>query len=159
MKLGKEFSHIGSDGRARMVDVGDKVPTKRTAVAKGEVRMKPETLRLVREGSGRKGEVLNTALVAGVQAAKRTWELIPMCHNIPLDGVEINFGFGDGVLEITAEVRCTAVTGAEMEALTAVSVCALTVYDMVKSADKTMSVERVRLVMKSGGKSGEVHYE
>ena len=159
MELVKEFSHIGSDGRARMVDVGDKVPTKRTAMAKGEVRMKPETLLLVREGSGRKGEVLNTALVAGVQAAKRTWELIPMCHNIPLDGVEISFGFGDGVLEIAAEVCCTAVTGAEMEALTAVSVCALTVYDMVKSADKTMSVERVRLVMKSGGKSGEVHYE
>lgn len=153
------LSHIGADGRARMVDVSDKTPTHRVAVAEGRVRMKPETLVLVREGTGRKGEVLNTALVAGIAAAKRTWELIPMCHSLPLSGAEIRFGFGEDELIITAEVRCTGVTGVEMEALTAVSVCALTVYDMVKSADKTMVIGNIRLLRKSGGKSGDVSYE
>lgn len=153
------LSHIGADGRARMVDVSDKTPTHRVAVAEGRVRMKPETLVLVREGTGRKGEVLNTALVAGIAAAKRTWELIPMCHSLPLSGAEITFGFGEDELIITAEVMCTGVTGVEMEALTAVSVCALTVYDMVKSADKTMVIGNIRLLRKSGGKSGDVSYE
>lgn len=153
------LSHLGADGRARMVDVSAKEPTHRVAVAKGVVKMKPETLALVREGTGRKGEVLNTALVAGTMAAKRTWELIPMCHNIPLSGVEITYDFLPDALVITAEVACTGVTGVEMEALTAVSVCALTVYDMVKSADKTMVIDNIRLVRKSGGKSGDVSYE
>lgn len=153
------LSHLGADGRARMVDVSDKTPTHRVAVAEGRVRMKPETLVLVREGTGRKGEVLNTALVAGIAAAKRTWELIPMCHSLPLSGAEITFAFGEDELIITAEVMCTGVTGVEMEALTAVSVCALTVYDMVKSADKTMIIGNVRLLRKSGGKSGDVSYE
>ena len=153
------LSHLGADGRARMVDVSAKEPTHRVAVAQGVVKMKPETLTLVKEGTGRKGEVLNTALVAGTMAAKRTWGLIPMCHNIPLSGVEITYDFLPDALVITAEVVCTGVTGVEMEALTAVSVCALTVYDMVKSADKTMVIDNIRLVRKSGGKSGDVSYE
>lgn len=153
------LSHLGADGRAKMVDVSDKTPTHRVAVARGMIRMKPETLALVREGTGRKGEVLNTALVAGIAAAKRTWELIPMCHSLPLSGAEIAYDFLPDALVITAQISCTGVTGVEMEALTAVSVCALTVYDMVKSADKTMIIDNIRLIRKSGGKSGDVYYE
>lgn len=154
-----ELTHIDENGLATMVDVSEKEPTARVAVAKGVVRMNAEALSAVRSGKGRKGEVLNTALVAGITAAKRTWELIPMCHQIPLSGVKIGFAFlADGV-EIAAEVNCTAKTGAEMEALTAVTVAALTVYDMVKAVDKRMKIENVRLVKKSGGKSGEVCYE
>lgn len=154
-----ELSHIGLNGRACMVDVSEKSVTRREAVAKGVVKMKPEILKLVLEGTGRKGEVLNTALVAGVSAAKRTWELIPMCHNLSLSGVEIDFEPLAEGLGIVAKVTCAAVTGVEMEAMTAVSVAALTVYDMVKSADKTMIIDNIRLVKKSGGKSGEVYYE
>lgn len=153
------LNHLGADGRARMVDVSEKAPTHRVAVARGEVKMKPETIALVKDGTGRKGEVLNTALVAGIAAAKRTWELIPMCHSLPLTGAEISYDFLPDTLVITAKIGCTGVTGVEMEALTAVSVCALTVYDMVKSADKTMIIDNIRLVSKSGGKSGDVCYE
>lgn len=153
------LNHLGADGRARMVDVSEKAPTHRVAVARGEVKMKPETLALVKDGTGRKGEVLNTALVAGIAAAKRTWELIPMCHSLPLTGAEISYDFLPDTLVIMAKIGCTSVTGVEMEALTAVSVCALTVYDMVKSADKTMIIDNIRLVSKSGGKSGDVCYE
>lgn len=154
-----DLSHIGGSGRARMVDVGDKEITRRTAVAKGRIIMAGETLELVKTGGGKKGEVLNTALVAGIMAAKRTSELIPMCHNIRLDGVDIDFRFLPDGLEITASVACRGNTGAEMEALTAVSVCALTVYDMVKAVDKGMKIDGVRLTEKTGGKSGEVKHE
>ena len=154
-----EFSHINEAGFAKMVDVSGKEVTSRKAVAEGSIRMKKEVLEQIKNGGVRKGEVLNTALVAGISAAKRTWELIPMCHNIPLNGAEIDFSYGEGVLTVTATVTTLGKTGAEMEALTAVSVALLTVYDMIKSADKGAVMENIRLREKSGGKSGEVRYD
>lgn len=154
-----EFSHINEAGFAKMVDVSGKEVTSRKAVAEGSIRMKREVLEQIKNGGVRKGEVLNTALVAGISAAKRTWELIPMCHNIPLNGAEIAFFYGEGVLTVTATVTADGKTGAEMEALTAVSVALLTVYDMIKSADKGAVMENIRLREKSGGKSGEVRYD
>lgn len=154
-----EFSHINEAGFAKMVDVSGKEVTFRKAVAEGSIRMKREVLEQIKNGGVRKGEVLNTALVAGISAAKRTWELIPMCHNIPLNGAEIAFSCGEGVLTVTATVTADGKTGAEMEALTAVSVALLTVYDMIKSADKGAVMENIRLREKSGGKSGEVRYD
>ena len=154
-----EFSHINEAGFAKMVDVSGKEVTFRKAVAEGSIRMKREVLEQIKNGGVRKGEVLNTALVAGISAAKRTWELIPMCHNIPLNGSEIAFSYGEGGLTVTATVTTLGKTGAEMEALTAVSVALLTVYDMIKSADKGAVMENIRLREKSGGKSGEVRYD
>lgn len=141
-----------------MVDVGDKADTERLAVAAGEVRMKPETLALIRAGALKKGDVLTTAQLAGILAAKRTAELIPLCHPLPLTHIEVNCELSDdlpGVL-ITARVRTTSKTGVEMEALTAVSIAALTIYDMAKAAEKTMQITNVRLLEKHGGKSGDV---
>jgi len=152
--MGK-LSHIGEDGRARMVDVSDKAATAREAVAEGFVRMSPATLALAVAGEGQKGDVRAVAEVAGVMAAKRTAELIPMCHPLALSKVEVKVAPGDGGLAVTARVKTTGPTGVEMEALTAVSVACLTLYDMLKAAEKGMVIEGVRLVSKTGGKSGD----
>ncbi len=151
-----ELTHFDAEGRARMVDVGDKAETAREAVATGFVRMRPATLHLIRQGSLAKGDVLAVAQVAGIQAAKRTWELIPLCHNIPLSGVEVRLEPSEtrSGVAVTATVRTVGKTGAEMEALTAVAIAALTVYDMCKAIDRGMVLEEARLVRKSGGKSG-----
>jgi cyclic pyranopterin monophosphate synthase len=152
------LSHLDSEGRARMVDVGHKPDTQRVAVAAGEVRMKPETLALIRAGNLKKGDVLATAQLAGIMAAKRTPDLIPLCHPLPLTHVEVNCELKDDLpgVTITAAVRTTGKTGVEMEALTAVTVAALTVYDMAKAAEKTMQITNVRLLEKHGGLSGDV---
>lgn len=138
----------------RMVDVGGKPPTQREAVARGEIRMRPATRAAIVEGRVPKGPVLAVAQVAGIMAAKATPRIVPLCHPLPLDAVEVNFYPGDAVIEIEARVRTTAPTGVEMEALTAVTVAALTVYDMCKALDPEMTIDNVRLVMKSGGRSG-----
>jgi cyclic pyranopterin phosphate synthase len=152
-----KLTHVDEQGRARMVDVGEKAATRRLAVAEGEVHMRPETLALIRAGKLKKGDALSVAQVAGVQAAKRTAELIPFCHPLPLDHIAVEFELDDALpgVRIRATARCTAKTGVEMEALTAVSVAALTVYDMAKSAEKTMRIANIRLVKKTGGKSGD----
>jgi len=141
-----------------MVDVGHKPDTERVAVAKGEVRMKAETLSLIRAGAMKKGDVLTVAQVAGVMAAKRTAELIPLCHPLPLTHLSVELELKDELpgVEITATARTTGKTGVEMEALTAVSVAALTVYDMAKAVEKTMQITNVRLIEKHGGKSDYV---
>jgi cyclic pyranopterin phosphate synthase len=148
-----ELTHFDPSGRVRMVDVSSKEETARVAIARGRVAMQPATLALVREGQARKGDVLAVAQVAGVLAAKRTAELIPLCHPLPLASVELDFALGDAAIEIEATVKTTSRTGVEMEALTAVTVAALTIYDMLKAADRTMQIEGVRLVYKSGGRS------
>ena len=150
-----EFTHINQAGRAVMVDVTDKAPTHRVAVAEGRVLCAPETLAAIRGGGVKKGDVLAVAQVAGIQAAKRTWELIPLCHPLPLTGVDLAFALEETALRITATVRCTGPTGVEMEALTAVAAAALTVYDMCKALQKDMVITDVRLLKKTGGKSGE----
>ncbi|MGD2104074.1 MAG: cyclic pyranopterin monophosphate synthase MoaC [Anaerolineae bacterium] len=151
------LSHLDEEGRVRMVDVGNKVPTERVAVARGEVRMKTETLRLITEGGVPKGDVLTTAQIAGIMAAKRTHELVPLCHPLPLTKINVEFAILEEAprIEITATVRCTGRTGVEMEALTAVSVAALTIYDMAKAVEKTMRIGEICLVSKTGGKSGD----
>jgi cyclic pyranopterin phosphate synthase len=149
------LSHFDPQGASRMVDVGDKSVTQRIAKASGQVRMLPATLQLIRDRGLSKGDVLEVARLAGIMAAKRTSDLIPLCHPLPLDGVKVFFAFPDaGTLHIEAEVRVTAKTGVEMEALTAVTVAALTVYDMCKAVDRAMTIHEVRLDEKSGGKSG-----
>jgi cyclic pyranopterin phosphate synthase len=150
-----KLSHIGEDGRARMVDVSDKAATAREAVAQGFVRMSPATLALAVSGEGEKGDVRAVAEVAGVMAAKKTAELIPMCHPLALSKVEVKVEPADGGLSVTARVKTTGPTGVEMEALTAVAVACLTLYDMLKAAEKGMVIEAVRLTSKTGGKSGE----
>jgi len=156
-----ELSHIDESGRARMVDVTAKDDTVREAVAKGSVRMKPETLALIQSGGVPKGDVLAVAQVAGVMAAKRTHELIPMCHPLLLSAIDVRLepDEKESAVQITATVRTTGKTGVEMEALTAVAVAALTIYDMCKAVDRGMRIEGVRLARKSGGKSGEVALE
>jgi cyclic pyranopterin phosphate synthase len=150
------LSHFDDSGAARMVDVGQKPVTERMARASARVRMLRETLALVRDGRvSKKGDVLQVARLAGIMAAKRTGELIPLCHPLPLDSVSVDFAFPDDlVLDIEAMVRTTARTGVEMEALAAVTVAALTVYDMCKSVDRGMVIEQIQLEEKSGGKSG-----
>ncbi len=150
------LSHLDERGQARMVDVGEKPITRREAVARGWVVMQPETLARVQEGNLPKGDVFATARLAGIQAAKRTWELIPLTHPLPLDSVavEVQADEASNAVEITATVHVTARTGAEMEALTAVAVAALTIYDMIKGVDRSAHIESIRLVKKSGGKSG-----
>ena len=142
-----------------MVDVSEKSETSRTAVAAGCVRMNRETFELVKSGGMKKGDVLGAAQIAGIMAAKRTSDLIPMCHTLLLSGVDMAFKLNDAdcAVEITATVRCQGVTGVEMEALTAVSVAALTVYDMCKAVQKDMEITDIRLLSKSGGKSGDYH--
>ena len=157
------LTHLDDGGAARMVDVGHKPVTAREAVAEGFIVLRPDTLRAIAEERVPKGEVLGTARVAGIMAAKRCGELIPLCHPLPVESVEVNFDVPelepDGAepvrLHIKAAARITAKTGVEMEALTAVSVAALTVYDMCKAIDKTMSIEGIRLVSKTGGSSRE----
>ncbi len=153
----RRLSHIDDAGQARMVDVTAKGETVRVAVAKGRVVMQPETLRLLLRGEIAKGNVLTTAQVAGVMAAKRTHDLIPMCHPLLLSGIDVDLAPDEAksAIEITATVRTTGKTGVEMEALVAVSVAGLTVYDMCKAVDRGMRLEDVRLVRKSGGKSGD----
>ena len=149
-----ELTHFNEQGRARMVDVTEKAVTHRRAVAAGEIHMAPETLQNIKDGTLKKGDVLAVAQVAGIQAAKHNWELIPMCHPLPLTGIDITFALSDSpcMVEIQAAVTCT---GVEMEALTAVSVAALTIYDMCKAVQKDMRIENIRLLSKSGGKSGD----
>lgn len=153
---GETLSHFDATGASRMVDVGEKQVTQRRARATGEVRMAPETLNRILNKGFSKGDVLEVARLAGIQAAKRTWELIPLCHLLPLEGVRVEFTpRPPDTLEIAAEVRCTGKTGVEMEALLAVSVAALTIYDMVKAIDRVMVIHQVRLEEKSGGRSGD----
>ncbi|MEW6178346.1 MAG: cyclic pyranopterin monophosphate synthase MoaC [Chloroflexota bacterium] len=155
---GTTLSHIDDEGRAHMVDVGHKPETQRLAVARGEVHLKPETIDLIRAGLMKKGDVLTVAQIAGIQAAKRTAELIPLCHPIPIDQVQVDLQIRDDLpgIEITARLKSTGKTGVEMEALTAVAVAALTVYDMVKAVEKTARIQNIRLVEKHGGMSGDV---
>ncbi|HVY33570.1 MAG TPA: cyclic pyranopterin monophosphate synthase MoaC [Caulobacteraceae bacterium] len=152
-----KLSHLDESGRARMVDVSGKDATAREALARGFIRMTPQTLALAVSGQGKKGEVMTTAEIAGVMAAKRTSDLIPMCHPLRLSSVKVRVDpatDGSG-LEVSARVKTTGPTGVEMEALTAVSVALLTLYDMLKAADKAMTIEAVRLVEKTGGASGD----
>ena len=151
------LSHLDAQGRARMVDVSDKAATAREAIAAGSVRMAPETLALALGGQAKKGDVLGVAEIAGVMAAKRTADLIPLCHPLNLSkvAVEIAPAADGGGLNVVARVRTTGPTGVEMEALTAVAVACLTLYDMLKAADKAMTIEGVRLIEKTGGASGD----
>ncbi|HBF36784.1 MAG TPA: cyclic pyranopterin monophosphate synthase MoaC [Firmicutes bacterium] len=151
------LTHIDERGNARMVDVSPKAVTAREAVATGRVSMKPETLKMVVEGNMPKGDVFSTARIAGIMAAKRTQELIPMCHNVPLDDVTVELSADEmrHCVDIKAVARCTWKTGVEMEALTAVSVAGLAVYDMCKAVDKEMVIGDITLIKKSGGKSGD----
>ena len=152
-----EFSHFNESGRARMVDVSEKSDTVRVAVAAGRVKVNAETFALIKSGGMKKGDVLGTAQIAGIMGAKKTPDIIPMCHPIMLSGVDIDFELNEAELsvEITATAKCTGATGVEMEALTAVSVAALTVYDMCKAVQKDMEITDIRLLKKSGGKSGD----
>ena len=156
-----KLTHIDEAGRARMVDVSDKPSTAREAVAAGLVRMKPETLALALGGQAKKGDVRAVAEIAGVMAAKKTSDLIPLCHPLSLTKVAVEVSEAeDGVgLAVTARVRTTGPTGVEMEALTAVSVACLTIYDMLKAADKAMTIEAIRLLEKTGGASGDYRRE
>ncbi len=149
------LTHIDETGRAHMVDVSQKAVTAREAVAQGFVRMAPETLALALSGDAKKGDVRATAEIAGIMAAKRTSELIPLCHPLALSKVEVRVAPAEGGLSVTARVRTTGQTGVEMEALTGVSVACLTIYDMLKAAEKGMVIEAVRLMAKSGGASGD----
>jgi cyclic pyranopterin phosphate synthase len=154
-----QLTHIDDEGRARMVDTSDKPSTARRAIASAVVRMSPQTLSAVRDHQTPKGDPLETARLAGVMAAKRTAELIPLCHPLPLTHVEVRAELNDDGVYLESEVSTHAQTGVEMEALTAVSVAALTVYDMCKALDKSMTVTDVRLELKTGGKSGDYRRE
>ena len=151
---GSRLSHVGGDG-VRMVDVSEKNSTRRRAVAAGRVLVSPELVGAIRSASVPKGNLLEVARIAGIQAAKQTDRLIPLCHSLPLDFVDVKIEVGDDAIEIRAEVVTTSRTGVEMEAFTAVSVAALTVVDMGKAVDKRMVIDRIRLVEKSGGRSGD----
>jgi cyclic pyranopterin monophosphate synthase len=153
-----KLTHLDETGKVRMVDVGQKPDSERTAVAKGEVVMRSETLGLIQAGAIKKGDVLTVAQVAGIMAAKRTSELIPLCHPLPLSQVAVELDLDPSLpgVRITATARTVGKTGVEMEALTAVSIAALTVYDMAKAAEKTMRIQNIRLVEKHGGRSGDV---
>jgi len=153
-----KLSHLDASGRARMVDISDKPETERIAIASGEVHMRPDTLAEIQAGSLKKGDVLAVAQIAGVLAAKRTSELIPLCHPLPINQIVVEIEPDSKIpgVSITATVRTTGKTGVEMEALTAVAVAALTVYDMAKAVEKTMRIQNIRLVEKHGGQSGDV---
>jgi cyclic pyranopterin phosphate synthase len=152
------LTHIDEAGRARMVDVGQKSDTERVAIARGEIVMQPATLALIKAGGMKKGDVLSVAQIAGIMAAKRTSDLIPLCHPLALTQVDVNLELADTLpgIKISATVRTVGKTGVEMEALTAVSVAALTIYDMAKAVEKTMRIQNIRLVEKRGGRSGEI---
>ncbi|MET0924259.1 MAG: cyclic pyranopterin monophosphate synthase MoaC [Xanthobacteraceae bacterium] len=156
MTLAKKLTHLGKSGEARMVDVSAKPATERVAVAEGRVLMAKKTLNLVLKGNAKKGDVLGAARLAGIMAAKRTHELIPLCHPLALSKVEVDIAPERGGLKVRAAVKVKGPTGVEMEALTAVSVACLTIYDMVKAVERGMRIEGIRLVEKMGGKSG--HY-
>lgn len=148
------LTHLDESGNARMVDVGGKAETHRVAIAAGRIAMSPEALAAIRKGTAAKGDVLAAARIAGIMAAKKTGELIPLCHPLSLDAVSVDFAFAEDGVEVTATASLTGRTGVEMEAMTAVSVALLTIYDMVKAVDKGMTIKAVRLVEKRGGKSG-----
>ncbi|MDH7800984.1 MULTISPECIES: cyclic pyranopterin monophosphate synthase MoaC [unclassified Rhizobium] len=152
-----KLTHIDAAGEAHMVDVGDKVETVRVAVAEGFVKMKPETLALIRDGNAKKGDVIGTARLAGIMAAKQTASLIPLCHPLMLTKVSVDITEDPSLpgLRVEAMVKLSGKTGVEMEALTAVSIACLTIYDMAKAADKAMEIVNIRLLEKSGGKSGD----
>ncbi|MDR0937214.1 MAG: cyclic pyranopterin monophosphate synthase MoaC [Oscillospiraceae bacterium] len=149
-----EFTHFNASGEAHMVDVSDKAHTLREAVAFGQVRVNPATYEKISGGGIKKGDVLSIARIAGIMGAKRVPDLIPLCHSVIISGVEVSLALGDNTVDITAAVTCTGQTGVEMEALTAVTVAALTVYDMCKAVQRDISIENVHLLKKSGGKSG-----
>ena len=153
------LTHIDAEGNAVMVDVGDKAPTARTATAEGRIRMQAETLQRIAEGAVKKGDVLTIAQLAGIMGAKRTPDLIPLCHPLALTSVKVSLELKPDLpaVRISATCKLEGRTGVEMEALTAVSVAALTVYDMVKAIDRSMGIEGIRLVHKAGGRSGEYH--
>jgi cyclic pyranopterin phosphate synthase len=155
--MSARLSHVDPSGTARMVDVSDKPETERSATAEGAVRMKPETLALILAGEAKKGDVIGVARIAGIMAAKRTHELIPLCHPLQLSNIDVEIIGDDELpgLRVRATVKVTGRTGVEMEALTAVSVACLTIYDMAKSADRGMEIGGIRLAAKSGGRSGE----
>jgi cyclic pyranopterin phosphate synthase len=158
---GKKLTHVDKAGRPRMVNVGAKADTARSAIAKGMVRMKPATFKLIQSGGTAKGDVLTTAQLAGVMAAKKTPTLIPLCHPILISNISVEFTPDkvNSTIGITSTVESTGKTGVEMEALTAVAVTALTIYDMCKAVDRGMKIENIRLVKKSGGKSGTIELE
>jgi cyclic pyranopterin phosphate synthase len=159
--MGKKLTHMDDADRPRMVDVTGKAETARVAVAKGLVRMQPATFRLIKRGGTAKGDVLSVAQLAGIMAAKKTPDLIPLCHPILIGNVSIEFhpDEANSTIEITATVESTGKTGVEMEALTATAITALTIYDMCKAVDRGMKIENIRLVRKSGGKSGTIELE
>ena len=161
MQNQNDFTHFNEQGRAKMVDVGEKPPTRRTAVAGARVLVSPETFALIRSGGMKKGDVLTVAQVAGVMGAKRTPDLIPMCHPILVDGIDLDLSLDEErcSVEIRASVSCDGRTGVEMEALTAASVAALTVYDMCKAVQKDMVITDIRLLDKTGGVHGDFHRE
>ena len=158
---GNSLTHVDRSGKASMVDVGHKPPTNRVAVARGSVRMKPETLALIKDNQIKKGDVLGVAMIAGITGAKSTSSLIPLCHPLPLDQVAVEFDLDEdeSSVAITATAKTHGKTGVEMEAMTAVSVAALTIYDMCKAVDRGMRIEGVRLVRKTGGRSGDIVLE
>ncbi len=157
----QRLTHVDRSGKAQMVDVGDKPDTQREAVARGRIVMRPETLALIRDNAFDKGDVLGVARIAGIMGAKNTSQLIPLCHPLPLNKIAVEFDLDskDSAVNITATARVTGKTGVEMEALTAVSVAALTIYDMCKAVDRAMRIEGVRLARKTGGRSGDVILE
>ena len=159
--MSAELSHIDPSGQVKMVDISTKSKTNRFVIAKGEVVMRIDTFQLIREGALKKGDVLTIAQIAGIMAAKRTHEFIPLCHPIELSNIDIDLDLNPDLpgVEITASVSTIGRTGAEMEALTGVSIAALTIYDMAKSAEKTLKIQNIRLVEKHGGKSGDIVLE
>lgn len=152
--MNKSLTHIDANGNARMVDVGAKAETQRTAIASGRISMSEDALAAVRAGNAPKGDVLGTARIAGIMAAKRTAELIPMCHPLALDAVNLEFSFEDNAIKVIARASLTGKTGVEIEAITATSIALVTIYDMTKALDKSMVISDIRLVEKIGGKSG-----
>jgi cyclic pyranopterin phosphate synthase len=152
----KKLTHINQKGDAQLVDITDKAITERKAIAEGSIQLNKETLKLIQDNLIKKGDVLNTSRIAGIQAAKKTWELIPLCHNINLSKIDINFNIDkmNNIITCQSSCECFAQTGLEMEALSAVSVALLTIYDMVKAVDRTMVISNIHLVEKSGGRSG-----
>jgi cyclic pyranopterin monophosphate synthase len=157
MRSEMKLSHVDSDGKARMVDVGDKKETEREAKAFGRVRMSPEAYEIVRKGQGPKGDVFTVAKIAGIMGAKRTSDLVPLCHPLPINFIDVNYSFKDdeGVIEIESTVKVKGTTGVEMEAITCVMMTALTIYDMCKAIDKSIELGPFYLLEKRGGKSGE----
>jgi len=151
----KEFSHVGQDGKVKMVDVSEKEVTQRTARAAGEIKMQPETLQMIKDGNIKKGAVIEAARIAGIMGAKKTSELIPMCHPLLLSSIKVDFELNyEDKIVIRAEVKNSGQTGVEMEALTAVNIAALTIYDMAKAVDRSMEIGKIKLLYKAGGKSG-----